>query len=84
MTLSLVPDPIGAPARHLTLVWDRGRPRDAVGVAAALGWRDVMVSGYSDAAQARWLADRGIDLLRSTGRRGAAADATASLNHRHA
>ena len=27
-----------------------------------------MVSGYSDAGQQRWLADRGIDLLRGTGR----------------
>ena len=36
-------------------------------VAAALAWRDFMVSGYSDAGQARWLADRGIDLLRGRG-----------------
>ena len=39
-----------------------------VNVAAALAWRDYMVSGYSDAGQQRWLADRGIDLLRGTGR----------------
>jgi dihydrolipoamide dehydrogenase len=39
-----------------------------VDVAAALAWRDYMVSGYSDAGQQRWLADRGIDLLRGTGR----------------
>jgi pyruvate/2-oxoglutarate dehydrogenase complex dihydrolipoamide dehydrogenase (E3) component len=39
-----------------------------VDVAAALAWRDFMVSGYSDAGQQRWLADRGIDLLRGTGR----------------
>ena len=38
-----------------------------VDVAAALAWRDFMVSGYSDAGQARWLAGRGIDLLRGTG-----------------
>ena len=38
-----------------------------VDVAAALAWRDFMVSGYSDAGQARWLASRGIDLLRGTG-----------------
>ncbi len=38
-----------------------------VDVAAALAWRDFMVSGYSDAGQERWLADRGIDLLRGTG-----------------
>jgi dihydrolipoamide dehydrogenase len=39
-----------------------------VDVQAALAWRDVMVSNYSDAGQQRWLADRGIDLLRGTGR----------------
>ncbi len=35
-----------------------------VDVAAALAWRDFMVSGYSDAGQERWLAGQGIDLLR--------------------
>ncbi|HEV2815288.1 MAG TPA: NAD(P)/FAD-dependent oxidoreductase [Solirubrobacteraceae bacterium] len=39
-----------------------------VDVEAALAWRDFMVSDYSDAAQERWLADNGIDLLRGTGR----------------
>ena len=39
-----------------------------VDVAAALAWRDFMVSDYSDAGQQRWLADHGIDLLRGTGR----------------
>ena len=39
-----------------------------VDVAAALAWRDFMVSGYSDAGQERWLAERGIDLLRGHGR----------------
>ncbi len=39
-----------------------------VDVAAALAWRNAMVSGYSDAGQARWLADRGIELLRGSGR----------------
>jgi pyruvate/2-oxoglutarate dehydrogenase complex dihydrolipoamide dehydrogenase (E3) component len=39
-----------------------------VDVAAALAWRDFMVSNYSDAGQQRWLASRGIDLLRGTGR----------------
>ena len=39
-----------------------------VDVEAALAWRDFMVSGYSDAGQERWLAGRGIDLLRGTGR----------------
>ena len=31
----------------------------AVDVEAALAWRDLMVSDYSDAGQERWLADRG-------------------------
>ncbi|MEV4217080.1 NAD(P)/FAD-dependent oxidoreductase [Nonomuraea sp. NPDC049725] len=34
----------------------------------ALAWRDFMVSDYSDAGQQRWLAAKGIDLLRGTGR----------------
>ena len=50
---------------------DRAREAGAsaqVDVAAALAWRDLMVSGYSDAGQERWPAGRGIDLLRGTGR----------------
>ena len=39
-----------------------------VDVEAALAWRDFMVSNYSDASQERWLASKGIDLLRGTGR----------------
>jgi dihydrolipoamide dehydrogenase len=39
-----------------------------VDVAAALAYRDYMVSDYSDAGQVRWLASEGIDLLRGTGR----------------
>jgi pyruvate/2-oxoglutarate dehydrogenase complex dihydrolipoamide dehydrogenase (E3) component len=39
-----------------------------VDVEAALAWRDFIVSDYSDAAQERWLADHGIDLLRGSGR----------------
>ena len=39
-----------------------------VDVAAALAWRDFMVSDYSDAGQERWLAEAGIELLRGTGR----------------
>src|SRR5437763_1340065 len=39
-----------------------------VDVEAALAWRDFMVSSYSDAGQERWLAGRGVDLLRGTGR----------------
>jgi len=37
-------------------------------VAEALAWRDFMVSDYSDAGQERWLAGKGIDLLRGTGK----------------
>ena len=39
-----------------------------VNVQAALDWRDYMVSDYSDAGQERWLADRGIALIRGVGR----------------
>jgi pyruvate/2-oxoglutarate dehydrogenase complex dihydrolipoamide dehydrogenase (E3) component len=39
-----------------------------VDVEAALGWRDFMVSNYSDVGQERWLATTGIDLFRGTGR----------------
>jgi len=39
-----------------------------VDVEAALAYRDFMVSNYSDASQEHWLADKGIDLLRGTGR----------------
>jgi dihydrolipoamide dehydrogenase len=39
-----------------------------VDVAAALAWRDFMVSDYSDAGQERWLAGEGIALLRGRGR----------------
>jgi pyruvate/2-oxoglutarate dehydrogenase complex dihydrolipoamide dehydrogenase (E3) component len=39
-----------------------------VDVAAALAWRDFMVSNYSDAGQLRWLAGHGIELLRGRGR----------------
>ena len=38
-----------------------------VDVAAALAYRDYMVSGYSDAGQQQWLASKGIDLIRGTG-----------------
>jgi dihydrolipoamide dehydrogenase len=36
--------------------------------AATFGWRDYMVSDYDDAAQARWLADAGIELIRGSAR----------------
>jgi pyruvate/2-oxoglutarate dehydrogenase complex dihydrolipoamide dehydrogenase (E3) component len=39
-----------------------------VDVQAALAWRDYMVSNWSDAGQERWLASRGIALLRGAGR----------------
>ena len=39
-----------------------------VDVAAALAWRDFMVSDYSDTGQEQWLASKGIDLLRGTGK----------------
>jgi pyruvate/2-oxoglutarate dehydrogenase complex dihydrolipoamide dehydrogenase (E3) component len=39
-----------------------------VNVEAALAWRDFMVSDYSDAGAERWLTDRGIAVLRGTGR----------------
>ena len=38
-----------------------------VDVAAALAYRDFMVSDYSDAGQQAWLASKGIDLIRGTG-----------------
>lgn len=39
-----------------------------VDVAEALKWRDFMVSNYSDKGQEKWLADRGIALIRGNGR----------------
>ena len=39
-----------------------------VDTAEALAWRDSIVSNYSDAGQQRWLADRGITLIRGHGR----------------
>ena len=39
-----------------------------VDVQAALAWRDSVVHDYSDKDQERWLAERGIDLLRGHGR----------------
>ncbi len=39
-----------------------------VDVPAALAYRDYMVSNWTDAGQQRWLASRGIDLIRGTGR----------------
>jgi dihydrolipoamide dehydrogenase len=42
--------------------------RAEVDVQGALAWRDFMVSDYSDAGQERWLASKGIDLLRGAGK----------------
>jgi pyruvate/2-oxoglutarate dehydrogenase complex dihydrolipoamide dehydrogenase (E3) component len=39
-----------------------------IDVAEALAWRDFMVSDYDDAGQLPWLEEKGIDLLRGTGR----------------
>jgi dihydrolipoamide dehydrogenase len=39
-----------------------------VDVQAALAYRDFMVSDYSDAGAQQWLAGKGIDLIRGTGR----------------
>ncbi|HLK76960.1 MAG TPA: NAD(P)/FAD-dependent oxidoreductase [Streptosporangiaceae bacterium] len=39
-----------------------------VDVQATLAWRDFMVSNWSDAGQERWLASRGIALIRGSGR----------------
>ncbi len=39
-----------------------------IDVRQALAWRDFMVSDYDDSAQAQWLADRGVELLRGSGR----------------
>ena len=42
--------------------------RAQVDVAAAVAWRDFMVSSHSDATAEKWLFDNGIDLLRGHGR----------------
>ena len=39
-----------------------------VDVKSALAWRDFMVSDYSDAGQVSWLAGKGVELIRGTGR----------------
>ena len=39
-----------------------------VDVAAALAWRDFMVSNYSDAGQQQWLASKSITLIRGSGK----------------
>ncbi|WP_433380740.1 dihydrolipoyl dehydrogenase family protein [Actinoplanes sp. CA-142083] len=39
-----------------------------VDVAAALAWRDFMVSDHNDAGAVRWLTDNNVDLIRGHGR----------------
>jgi len=41
---------------------------DKVDVAAALAWRDRMVSNWDDSGYVTWLTDRGIELFRGAGR----------------
>jgi pyruvate/2-oxoglutarate dehydrogenase complex dihydrolipoamide dehydrogenase (E3) component len=41
-------------------------------VESALGWRDYMVSGYSDDGALKWAREHGIDVIRGTGRIAAA------------
>src|SRR3954451_8294748 len=45
-----------------------GASAGPVDAAAALGWRDFMVSSYDDAGQAGWLGSKRADLLRGAGR----------------
>ena len=40
----------------------------ALDAAAALDWRNYMVSDYDDSGQVGWLAEAGIELIRGTGR----------------
>ena len=40
----------------------------ALDVPAALAFRDWVVAGWDDTGQARWLQDKGIELIRGTGR----------------
>ena len=40
----------------------------AIDTAAALAWRDFMVSSYDDGGQAAWARDAGIEVLRGAGR----------------
>jgi len=60
------------PGEAIAAALDAPGAREAVSatidVGQALSWRDFMVSDYDDAAQERWLAANGIDLLRGSGR----------------
>jgi pyruvate/2-oxoglutarate dehydrogenase complex dihydrolipoamide dehydrogenase (E3) component len=42
--------------------------RGSADPAAALGWRDYMVSDYDDSGQVKWLAETGIEPIRGSGR----------------
>jgi pyruvate/2-oxoglutarate dehydrogenase complex dihydrolipoamide dehydrogenase (E3) component len=42
--------------------------RGRADAAAALAWRNYIVSGYDDAGQVMWLQDAGVDLIRGDGR----------------
>ena len=60
--------PGAALARALQAPGAREAVEPPIDVGQALAWRDFMVSDYDDSAQARWLADSGIDLVRGSGR----------------
>src|SRR5918994_4430590 len=42
--------------------------RGSIDVGQALAWRDFMVADWDDAGQVAWLDDKGIELLRGSGR----------------
>ena len=56
-----------AVARALQVPGARETLHPPIDVEQALAWRDFMVSDYDDSAQANWLADNGIDLVRGAG-----------------
>jgi pyruvate/2-oxoglutarate dehydrogenase complex dihydrolipoamide dehydrogenase (E3) component len=60
------------PGEALAAARDAPGAREAVtgtlDVAAALAWRDFMVSGYDDSGQAAWARGAGIEVLRGRGR----------------
>jgi pyruvate/2-oxoglutarate dehydrogenase complex dihydrolipoamide dehydrogenase (E3) component len=78
------------PGEAIAAARDVPGAREAVGgaidVAAALAWRDFMVSGHADDGQAAWAAGAGIDVLRGSGRiagpgRVAVGDAVHTVRH---
>lgn len=60
------------PGEVLAAAHDAPGAREAVtgalDVAAALAWRDFMVSGYDDSGQVAWARGAGIDVIRGRGR----------------